>query len=158
MTRVTRILAALLLGVPGFMMILVGFGASMFTSAIIAKGSIPLFPAGVLALAIWLSVASVGFLMFSFVEIMSGNLRYRIPGRHVPASLGWDLASLLSTSAVFCSLIAVASAVTSRHTAWPWLAAMVISILLVTGVLRIRAAALRRWEKEAPEAEPTPRP
>jgi hypothetical protein len=158
MTPVTRTLTALLLGVPGFMMLLGGGVSCVLTCAGIAKGSIPLFPSGVVALAIASIVASIGFLMFSFGEILSGKLPHRIPGRHVPASLALGLASLLSACSVLCTLVAATSAVTSRQAAWPWFAALVISVLLVSAVLSIRTSVMRKWREESPEADPTQRP
>ena len=148
MPPLPRFVIILFLGVPG-MILWLGSFASFLLATVFAL--IGFWPDGLVSMALSALVASPGFIMFTAAKLMTTDETQRIPARHLPAMIGFQLAAMISGAIAIASILVTSGMLLfeTGHPGAPWTA--VASITLCAALLHFRPALKEKWKPQTGE-------
>ena len=141
-------LVFLVLGWPGLVLWLCGFAAFLLATVF---AFIDFWPDGLVSMALSAVAASVGFIMFTSARSMTTEESRRIPTRHLPAIVGFQLAAMLSGAIAIASLLATSGMLVFGigHPSAPLTA--VASVTIIAALLHVHPALKERWRPQTEE-------
>lgn len=148
MPALPRIVTILFLGVPGMILWLGGFASFLLATVFALIG---FWPDGLLSMALSALAASIGFIMFTAAKLMTTDETQRIPARHLPAMIGFQLAAMISGAIAIASILVTSGMLLfeTGHPGAPWTA--VASVTLCAALLHFHPALKEKWKPQTQE-------
>jgi hypothetical protein len=136
------------LGWPGLVLWLCGF-ASLLLSTVFAF--IDFWPDGLVSMVLSAVTASIGFIIFTAARLLTTDETLRIPARHLPAMIGFQLAAMISGAIAIASLLVTSGMVIfgDGDPSAPWTA--VTSVTICAALLRYHTALKEKWKPQTGE-------
>ena len=153
-----RILFVLFLGLPGVLLWLGGFTSLLVTSALSVLNLSDFWPAGCVSTTLSAAVASLGFIMFTAAKLISNEKGFGIPRRHLPAMIGFHLATMISGAVALSSSFVTVGVLVLRQGNIAAPLAALASISILATLLHLHPALKATWKPQTDEERLGPGP
>lgn len=138
------------LGWPGLVLWLGGFASFLLVTVF---AFIDFWPDGLVSMALSALAACIGFTMFTAAKLMTTEETRRIPVRHLPAMIGFQMAAMISGAVAIASLLVTSTMVVfgDGHPGAPLTA--LASVTICAALLHFHPTLKAKWKSQTDEEQ-----